>query len=120
MMSRQLLEGAKTKIILATTVFDVVVPDIGMPTLTGIDLLKDIVWTAPDTSGLIMTGLPSVETATKALQGGAFDNLLKPIGSDDIMRAVRACRDHEKSEDRKDTPWIWEYSMSVRAPAIIN
>lgn len=82
-------DGVQAQVILAKTVFDVVITDIGMPTITGIDLLKEIMRIAPDTSVLLMTGLPSVDTATKALQGGAFDYLLKPISTDDIMRAVR-------------------------------
>jgi len=81
--------GEAARILLSKTTFDVVVTDIGMPRITGIDLLKDIHAASPDTSVLLMTGLPTVDSATKALQGGAFDYLLKPISADDIMRAVR-------------------------------
>jgi two-component system, NtrC family, sensor kinase len=81
--------GEAARKLLAKTTFDVVVTDIGMPRITGIDLLREIHAAAPDTSVLLMTGLPTVDTATRALQGGAFDYLLKPIAADDIMRAVR-------------------------------
>jgi PAS domain S-box-containing protein len=81
--------GAKAKAMLQTQFFDVVVTDIGMPIISGIDLLNDLQRTAPDTSVLLMTGLPSVDTATRALQGGAFDYMLKPITAEDILRAVR-------------------------------
>ncbi len=81
--------GEAARKLLAAKAFDVVVTDIGMPAITGIDLLNDIQRMAPDTSVLLMTGLPSVETATKALQGGAFDYMVKPITAEDILRSVR-------------------------------
>lgn len=74
--------------ILAVTAFDVVVTDISMPRISGIDLLDDIGRTHPDTSVVTITGVPSLATATKALQGGAFDFLVKPFSAEDIVRVV--------------------------------
>jgi two-component system NtrC family sensor kinase len=95
--------GEEGRMMLATAMFDVVVTDIAMPRITGIDLLVDIHRTSPDTSVLLMTGLPTVDTAMRALQGGAFDYLLKPISADDIVRAVRraAMMKSIKSEKRR-------------------
>jgi two-component system NtrC family sensor kinase len=81
--------GEKARTMLAASTFDVVITDIGMPGITGIDLLVDIHRTAPDTSVLLMTGLPTVETATSALKKGAFDYLIKPITTDEILRSIR-------------------------------
>lgn len=82
------LSGEEAKAFLANASYDVVITDISMPGMSGIDLLDDVQRANPDTSVLIMTGDPTIETATKALHGGAFDYLVKPINPEDVKRAV--------------------------------
>lgn len=82
------LSGEDAKRLLAITNFDVVLTDISMPGMTGIDLLDDVQRANPDTSVLIMTGDPTIETVTQALHGGAFDYLVKPIRPEEVKRAV--------------------------------
>ena len=62
--------------------FDVVVTDIIMPKMSGIDLLKEIRETAPHVSVVLITGEPSVETAVQALREGADDYIKKDFGSE--------------------------------------
>lgn len=82
------LSGEAAKASLANASFDVVITDITMPGITGIELLADVQRANPDTCVLIMTGDPTIETATKALHGGAFDYLVKPIDPEEVKRAV--------------------------------
>lgn len=68
--------------------FDVVLTDIRMPGLTGVDLLKQIKDAAPDAIVILMTGYASLGTAVEALRLGAHDYLIKPSSSQDIRQSV--------------------------------
>jgi len=68
--------------------FDVVVSDIVLPRISGIELLKAIRAAAPFAQVIMVTGEPTVDTAAEALRSGAFDYLTKPVGKNAILRAV--------------------------------
>jgi DNA-binding response OmpR family regulator len=68
--------------------FDVVLTDIKMPGLTGVELLRQIKDTAPDSIVILMTGYASLSTAVEALRLGAHDYLIKPSTSQDIRASV--------------------------------
>lgn len=68
--------------------FDVVLTDIRMPGLTGVELLRRIKETAPDAIVILMTGYASLGTAVEALRLGAHDYLIKPSSSQDIRQSV--------------------------------
>ncbi|NQT92893.1 MAG: response regulator [Lentisphaerae bacterium] len=68
--------------------FDVVVSDIVLPGINGIELLKTIRAAAPFAQVIMVTGDPTVDTAAEALRAGAFDYLSKPVGKSAILRAV--------------------------------
>jgi signal transduction histidine kinase len=68
--------------------FDVVVTDIILPRVTGVELLRRIHDTAPEVLVVMMTGEPTVETAGESLRAGAMDYLLKPITKAAILRTV--------------------------------
>lgn len=59
--------------------FDVVVSDMAMPGLTGLDLLQRIKELSPDCEVLLLTGQATVETAVQAMKFGAYDFLSKPF-----------------------------------------
>lgn len=71
------------------TNFDVVVTDIILPRITGVDLLKAIRKISPFSQVIMMTGKPTVDTASESLRAGAFDYLYKPVRKDAIVKAVR-------------------------------
>ena len=81
---------------LKKTKFDVVVSDISMPGMNGIDLLRAVREHDLDIPVLIMTGTPDVATAVRAIEHGALRYLLKPIVPSDLLPvvdyAVRMCR----------------------------
>lgn len=59
--------------------FDVVITDIMMPELTGIDVLRQVKKNSPDTGVIMITGYASLETAMEALHLGADEYLQKPF-----------------------------------------
>ncbi len=79
--------------------FDVVLTDIRMPGLTGVELLRRIKEVAPDAIVILMTGYASLGTAVEALRLGAHDYLIKPSSSQDIRQSV--ARGVERSRNLK-------------------
>ena len=60
--------------------FSLVITDIMMPGMTGIELLVKIKQLYPDTQVIIITSYASLDTALTALRHGAYDYLFKPFG----------------------------------------
>src|SRR5262245_3667928 len=58
---------------------DVVVSDVRMPHLSGLELLKAFKLAQPEVEVIIMTGHGTIEMAVEAVKGGAFDYLTKPF-----------------------------------------
>ncbi len=69
--------------------YDLVLADIKMPRVTGIDLLLYVRRMALDTEVILMTAYASVKTAIQALRGEAFDYLIKPFSLEEFRRCVR-------------------------------
>ena len=74
---------------LQTENFDVVISDIKMPKLDGIQLLEAASKVSPDTFFIIMTAYASVKTAIDALRNGAYDYLIKPVEFDDVILRLK-------------------------------
>ena len=81
--------------------FDVIVTDIVMPKITGLELLRKIHETSPDIPIVIMTGEPEVRSASEAVRGGAFDYLSKPISRDAITKVIRNATERKMLNDEK-------------------
>ena len=69
--------------------FDLVLLDVVMPDMRGIDLLGPIHEQAPDTVCIIITGYATVELAVQAIKAGAYDFLAKPFTSDVLLMTVQ-------------------------------
>jgi len=65
--------------------YDVVVTDIILPGASGIALFQRIREKAPNVQVIIMTGEPTLDTATDAVRAGACDYLSKPVGKAAIL-----------------------------------
>ena len=74
---------------LAAGEIDLVIADIRMPGIDGMELLEKIQAEQLDSSVIMMTGYASVETAVRALKHGAFDYITKPFDPDDLSLVVR-------------------------------
>ena len=69
--------------------FDVVITDLEMPKMGGIDLLENISKASSQTSVLIITAYGSLDTAIEALRHGATDYILKPVEFEEIILKLR-------------------------------
>lgn len=72
-----------------TRQYDLVMTDLKMPGIDGLQVLEEVRKTSPSTVTLMMTGYGSVDTALEALQHGAYEYLLKPTEVADLQAAVR-------------------------------
>ncbi len=68
---------------------DVMLLDIKMPKMNGIETLKQIKKLKPKLPIIVVTGYQSVETAQEALKNGAADYIPKPFESGQILKAVK-------------------------------
>ena len=59
--------------------FDILLTDLMMPGLDGIDLVREGVQVDPNLVCIVMTGQATIQTAVEAMKGGAFDYVLKPF-----------------------------------------
>jgi DNA-binding NtrC family response regulator len=69
---------------------DVVVLDLRMPGIDGIETLRRIREQRPDTRVVMLTGHGSVEAGVEALRAEAFDFLLKPVSPDQLVEVILA------------------------------
>lgn len=89
-------DGKEALDLITEEMIDVVISDIKMPSLDGIQLLDKASKISPDTFFLIMTAYASVQTAVEALRHGAYDYLLKPVEFDDVLIRVKRLIDFRK------------------------
>jgi DNA-binding NtrC family response regulator len=69
--------------------FDLIITDIILPGIDGIELLKRCREQNPEQLIIVMTAFASLETAVEALRGGAYDYIIKPIIHEEIKRIAR-------------------------------
>ena len=66
-------------------IFDLVLTDLKMPEMDGLELLKNIKGTRPEVMVILMTAYGSIETAVEAMKMGANDYITKPINFEDLL-----------------------------------
>jgi DNA-binding NtrC family response regulator len=80
---------------------DVVVLDVLMPGLSGIDTLREMKKLRPLTEVIMLTGHATVETAIEGMKLGAFDYLMKPTEIEDLVEKInKAYKRKAEHEDR--------------------
>jgi DNA-binding NtrC family response regulator len=70
-------------------IYDIIITDIILPGMSGIELLKNIKESLPEQIVIIMTAYASLETAVEALRAGAYDYVVKPIIHEEIKQIVK-------------------------------
>jgi DNA-binding NtrC family response regulator len=88
---------------ITTRDYDAIVTDIKMPGMDGLTLLAEILARRPDTPTLMITGHGEYDFALRALRGGAYDFIQKPIDRDRFVASLhRAIEAHELNRRAKD------------------
>lgn len=79
-----------------TQAMDVVLLDLKMPGIDGIETLKRMRETDPNTLAIIMTGYPTIESSIEALRYGAHDYVIKPFKLNDLKVSIeKALQEHK-------------------------
>ena len=76
---------------------DVVISDIRMPDISGVELLREAGKIAPDAAFIMITAFSTPETAIEALQHGACDYITKPFRIDDLRNALRRALERKRA-----------------------
>lgn len=86
--------GQKALAALKETTFDMVITDMKMPDLTGIDILRKVKELSPSTIVVVITGFGSIENTVEAMRHGAFNYLIKPFSPDTIEALIDKASEH--------------------------
>ncbi len=87
----------------ASAPFDVVVSDISMPEMTGLEFLKHVREHDLDVPVILMTGEPGLDSAMRALEYGAFRYLVKPVDPESLSESARtAARLHRMARLKRE------------------
>jgi DNA-binding NtrC family response regulator len=89
-------DGARAAELALQHSFDLCLSDIRMPSMGGIELLKRLGETSPETTFILMTAFGGLDTAIEALRLGAADYLVKPFEHDELIAKVRRLADHRR------------------------
>jgi DNA-binding NtrC family response regulator len=80
--------------------YSLVVSDVRMPRINGMELLAEIKGRDPDVEVLLITGYPDLAMAVEAIKRGAFDYLAKPYAEKDLMERVAKAVAHRQMKER--------------------
>jgi two-component system OmpR family response regulator len=80
--------GIKALAVLKEKEFDVMVLDVKMPDMDGIETLRHVKKMTPDVEVIMLTGHASVEFGLKGMQLGAFDYIMKPAPINELMDTI--------------------------------
>jgi ActR/RegA family two-component response regulator/glycine cleavage system H lipoate-binding protein len=82
------------------TPYDLVITDLMMPGISGLDLLKILRESRPEVNVIMVTGYPTIKTAVESVKMGAFDYLPKPFTPADLRGLVARAFKSAGTEDR--------------------
>lgn len=109
--------GAIAVELLARQPFDLVLTDLQMPVMGGMELLQHIRQHHPDVDTIMLTAFATVDTARQALKLGALDYLSKPVDTENLERTVRTClelrRVRQEKERLSDLVLMYQFSQTI-------
>jgi response regulator RpfG family c-di-GMP phosphodiesterase len=82
-------DGSAALVELSRNQYDLVLSDLKMPNMGGLELLRAISEHTPSVVTIIMTGFGTVETAIDAMKKGAYDYILKPFKVEEVVHTIR-------------------------------
>jgi len=81
-------DGTKALQVMEEQAFDVILLDLRMPDLDGMEVLRTVKQRWPDSEVVVITGYPTIESAKEAVRLGAHNYLAKPLCPDDVVKAA--------------------------------
>ena len=87
-------DGTEALNILQKSPADLVITDLKMPGMSGIELLRRIRADYPDVLVVMLTAFGTVETAVEAMKAGAYDYITKPVHADELELVARRSFEH--------------------------
>ena len=81
--------------------YQLVITDMRMPEVSGLDLLRKVKNLAPQTPVILLTAYGTVQNAVDAMRDGAYDYLLKPFSSESLENVVRRALDSAPRKNAK-------------------
>ena len=108
-------DAAEAVVSLKQISFDVVLTDINMPDMSGLEFMKAAKNISPATPVILMTGYADLDMAIAAVREGAFDFITKPYKPDYLVRSVNRAREYSMFAQRdNDTRKIVEMSLDCK------
>lgn len=93
-------DGEAALNMIANIPYDVMVLDLMLPGLSGLEVLREVKRQAPDLPVIMLTGQGSTREGMEGMHSGAFDFLMKPIDLDELMLKINEAAN--KKEQRKE------------------
>lgn len=84
-----LKDGREVMPLLKRQEVSAIILDLYMPDISGLDLLKEIVYEYPDIPVLVATAANDIDTAVECMKSGAFDYLLKPVHKNRLVASIK-------------------------------
>ncbi|MSN25879.1 MAG: diguanylate cyclase [Geobacter sp.] len=94
--------GSEALAMLASGSYDLVVTDLVMPDINGLEILSRVRESYPWVDVIMVTGNANLESAIYALKHGASDYLVKPVNSDEFKHSVAQCMQQRKLLDENE------------------
>jgi two-component system response regulator PilR (NtrC family) len=91
-------DGADAILLLKENYFDLVITDLMMPVINGLELLKKAKELYPDIKVIMITAFGTIDTAIEAIKLGAYDYITKPFNNDDLRLKIRRAIEAQKIE----------------------
>lgn len=81
--------------------FDVVILDVRMPGVDGVDVLREIKKIKPLTEVIMLTGHATVESAIEGMKIGAYDYLMKPCETEELLEKINKAYDKKAEHEER-------------------
>jgi len=98
--------GEEALTILNEDPVDVVVLDVKMPDMDGIDVLREIKRRHPSIEVVMLTGHANIEVAVRGMELGAFDYLMKPIDIDELLYKIEDAYKAKTIGEKNPSPQV--------------
>ena len=109
-------DGKKAKELIVQEKFDVIITDIKMPEIDGVELLKWIKGTYPQISVIMITGYASLDSSIDSLRAGADDYIIKPFDVDYLKIQVQGCINKKELDVKAKTQSAPEQALKTHTP----